>query len=334
MLDYALLSSDIYSEKFHSNNRPPGRRENRKYFMPPKTGILVAVLLLVCGILLASPAEAASVDGSASVWTYFRDDSVDHVLIIPTLSLTFKEFAGDDWRIETSLRGYSDLRNGEAHNEQIRILRGVVIFAPARSNWEVRLGQQWLTEGVGRGNVAGPWIKHKFGKSSLTIYGGARLQNSYSFKVPYPTNGIALGAHARARAGGTKLGASYFFLGSHGDMLFHAAGVEANTALARTLSAHARFDLNLGQSTIETAQLLADWTPAKPIQFTGEFRVHTPRVFDDSYFTRFLEDASLMQLRGGARWNFYEDFYVKGLGQTLFTDFPDLAVAFVRALPK
>ena len=30
-----------------------------------------------------------------------------------------------------------------------------------------------------------------------------------------------------------------------------------------------------------------------------------------------------MQLRGGARWDFYEDFYIKGLGQTLFTDFPD-----------
>ena len=269
------------------------------------------------------PVEAATVDGSASVWTYFRDDSVDHAIVVPTLSLNFRRLAGDALRFETSLRGYSDFRNGESNDEQLRVLRGVLICAPKDSPWEARLGQQWLTEGVGRGNVAGPWVRRKFGQSSLTVYGGARLQSSLSLSEKNANNGYAAGLHARTKLGMVKLGASYFYLGKSGDVLFQGAGVEAEAKPVRNLLTRGRLDLNLSQSAIEIAQVLADWTPQKSVQVTGEFRIQTPRIFEDSYFTRFLEEASTTHLRGGARWNFWEDKYATVNGVTLFSVNPD-----------
>ncbi len=291
--------------------------------MPLRLFLRTLVAICACGSLMA-PVQAATVSGSASVWGYWRDDSVSHVNVVPTLSLTFREWAGDAWRFETSLRGYSDFRHGESSDEQVRVLRGVLIYAPAQSRWDVRVGQQWLTEGVGRGNVAGAWTRWRANaNTSLTVYGGARLGSSLSLNEQNPNNGVAAGIHARTRLSIVKLGASYYYLGKSGTTLFHGVGFEASARPVPKLLTRGRLDMNLGQGSIEIAQLLADWTARKNVQVTGEFRIHTPRVYDDSYFTKFLAEAGTVYLRAGARWQFSGEYYLKGSGVTLFSEAPD-----------
>ena len=135
--------------------------------MPLTLLIAVLTVFLACGSIMA-PVEAATVNGSASVWGYARDDSVDHWQVVPTFSLTMRDLP-HDLRFETSLRGFTDFRNGESRDEQLRVLRGVLIWSPKQSAWEFRLGQQWLTDGVGRGYAAGGWVKWVvFNYKSLT----------------------------------------------------------------------------------------------------------------------------------------------------------------------
>ncbi len=291
--------------------------------MPLRLFLRTLVVICACGSLMA-PVQAATVSGSASVWGYWRDDSVSHVQIVPTLALTLREWAGDAWRFETSLRGFTDIRHGESKDQQLRVLRGVFILAPTASPWEFRIGQQWLTEGVGRGNVAGAWTRWRANNNtSFTVYGGARLGSSLNLGEKNPNNGVAAGVHARTRINIVKVGASYYYLGKSGTTLFHGVGFEANARPHKNLLTRARLDMNLGQGSVEIAQVLADWTARKNVQLTGEFRIHTPRVYDDSYFTKFLAEASTTYLRAGARWQFADEYYLKGSGVTVFSESPD-----------
>ena len=291
--------------------------------MPLTLLIAALIAIFACGSSMTA-AQAADLSGSASVWAYARDDTADHVQVVPTLSLKLREFAGDAWRIETSLRGFADFRNGESHDEQLRVLRGVLVFAPTQSPWEFRVGQQWLTEGVGRGNVAGGWAKWRANKkSSVTAYGGWRIANSLSLNEKNEDNGYVAGVHARTSAGIAKFGGSYYFLGKSGHMLFHAAGLEADVKPVASVLARGRFDVNLGQGSVERAQLLADWNPNKDLLLTGEFRIHQPRIYEGSYFERFLEEATTTYLRGGAAYMIGDAWYAKVNGVTLFTENPD-----------
>jgi hypothetical protein len=315
----------IFNVKTFTERQPdiPGYRPYPKHIMPLRLFLWTPLVFLACGSLM-SPTQAATVSGSASVWSYLRDDSVSHVQVVPILSLTLREFAGNAVRFETSLRGFSDVRHGQSNDEQVRVLRGVLIYAPAQSHWDVRLGQQWLTEGVGRGNVCGAWTRWRANaNTSFTVYGGARLGSSLSLEEKNPDNGVAAGVHARTRISIVKAGASYYYLGKSGNTLFHGLGFEAEARPVSKLLTRGRLDLNLGQGSIEIAQLLADWNAHKNVQVTGEFRIHTPRVFDDSYFTKFLGEASTTYLRAGARWQFSGDYFVKGSGVTIFSDAPD-----------
>ena len=157
----------------------------------------------------------------------------------------------------------------------------------------------------------------------MTAYGGWRLANSLSLDEKNEDNGYVSGFHARTGAGIAKFGASYYYLGRSGHLLFHAAGVSADVQPRANLLARARFDMNLGQSSIERAQVIADWTAVQKLQLTGEFRIHQPRVYEGSYFERFIEEATTTHLRGGAAYLIDKHWFVKASGATLFTENPD-----------
>jgi hypothetical protein len=290
----------------------------RRRFVP----YLAALLALA-----ATARDARAVvfsDGSASVWTYLRNDSSDHALVVPTFSFTAADPRMKALRFEGSLRGYTDVRGGKSEERSLRILRGVLVYAPEEKLYELRLGQQWLTEGVGRGNVAGAWLRYRFDKrTSLTIYGGSRIAESISLQETNRYQGYTLGLNARAYLQPFNVGASYYYLGKSGDLLYHAAGLDANGRLSRSLAVRGRFEMNVEQADVERAQVLADWRARRNVQVTGEFRSQAPRVFEDSYFTIFLSEASTTFGRANVRWEFRKPFYARAGGTMLFSEHPD-----------
>lgn len=287
--------------------------------------IICKICLVLCAVVLmlgmTADVFATAISGQMSVWSYVRDDSVDHAIIAPSLTLNAYQLGNRNLTFQTTLRGFTDIRNGESNEEQMRIQRAVLIYAPSASKWQVRLGQQWINEGVGYGNVAGLWAQVKpCPKGAFTAYVGSRIANTMYFDSEDGENedeGIAAGLHFQRRFGKHKFGLSYTYLTKDGDVLFSGAGIEASSKLFKNFSARGRLDMNLEQSSMETAQVLGMWTPLTSLLLTGEVRSQTPRIFEDSYFVRFLENASTNFARGSVRWNFYDEFYARYTGHVV-----------------
>ncbi len=287
--------------------------------------LLIALLVLLTACVFGPSATAApTISGSASLWGYVRDDSVDHTQLVPTLTLTMRQLGTPALRLETSLRGFTDVRGGQSEDRSLRVLRALLVYAPQRSPWEVRLGQQWLNEGVGRDHVAGLWARYRVDKrTSVTAFGGERVAREISLQERYHEQGEAFGVNLRTHLTPVNVGLSWYYLQNDGQALYHAAGIDANGRFRKTLNLRGRFELNVEEGSVERAQLLAGWAARKNLQVTGEFRAQTPRVYEDSFFTLFLNEATTDYARLGARWNFYRCLYARGTGMALFSENPD-----------
>jgi hypothetical protein len=292
---------------------------------PPRLKVFVSFVIL--GLLvqgLTTPSYATAISGRLSMWSYLQDDSVDHAMVVPSLSLNAYQLGHRDLSFQTTLRGFSDIRNGESSDEQVRIQRAVLIFTPHESKWQVRLGQQWINEGVGYGNLAGVWAQFKpCPMGALTGYVGSRTAKTIYLDSDDGDNmddGLAAGLRMQRRFGNYHVGLSYTNLTKDGEVRFSGAGIDASSKFCKNLFVRGRLHMNLEESALETGQLLASLTPRKDLQLTGEVRSQIPRVFEDSYFARFLEDAQSNLARGSVRWTFYENYFIKSSGHVLFTE--------------
>ncbi|MBU1983363.1 hypothetical protein KJ815_03025, partial [bacterium] len=138
-----------------------------------------------------------------------------------------------------------------------------------------------------------------------------------------PLQGYAAGVHVRSRIQRYNVGVSYFYEGKGEDLLYQAAGVDAAGRVHKSLDLRARLEMNVEQSTVERGQLLAQWRARQDVLISAEFRTQTPRIYEDSFFTIFLKEASTTYARAAARWTFYKTFYAKAGGMTLFSESPD-----------
>ncbi|MBL0060704.1 MAG: hypothetical protein IPP40_04245 [bacterium] len=286
--------------------------------------LLTASLGLI--LLGTDAAQATSVSGRFGLWSYVRDDTVDHVQVVPLLSLNVNRIGNGDWSFESTLRGFADYQNGDANNTSaVRVNRALLIWKPQASKWEVRAGQQWLTEGIGRGNVAGLWGAYKFNrKTDAHVYAGSRLASSLSLDEENPDQGIAAGFNIRTKFGPRRLGLSYYYVGKDGDVLYNGVGLDYYCTSIRDLSMRARLHMNLEQSAIETGQITANWEAVDDLLITADVRTQTPRIFEDSFFAMFLEDSKTNSARVGATWEFEEETYVTGMAYTIFTELDQL----------
>jgi hypothetical protein len=292
---------------------------------PKRLTLMTAgLLLLIVVSIVPGTAEAVMVNGSASVWGYMRNDSVKHTQLAPALVLNVHDFGLKDVRFESSLRGFTDMRGGKSEDRTLRLWRAVLIYTPQNCPWEVRAGQQWLSEGVGRGNVAGLWVKRKLAaRSSITVYGGSRLPSALNLQDRFINQGFAVGLHGQSYLSHYRIGASYYYAGKDKNVLYQAAGVDVSGRVFSDLMARARLDINVERGSVEKAQLVGNWTPSERLDVVGEVRAQTPRVYEDSYFRIFLSEAATTYARVGASWYFRENLYLRGMGTMLFSDYPD-----------
>ncbi len=288
-----------------------------------RQAIFLLTILLGLILLGTDAAQATSVSGRFGLWSYVRDDTVDHVQVVPLLSLNVNRIGNGDWSFESTLRGFADYQNGDANNTSaVRVNRALLIWKPQASRWEVRAGQQWLTEGIGRGNVAGLWGAYKFSnKVDLRAYAGSRLASSLSLDEENPDQGIAAGFNIRTKFGPRRLGLSYYYVGKDGDILYNGVVLDYYCTSIRDLSMRARLHMNLEQSAVETGQITANWEAVDDLLITADVRTQTPRIFEDSFFAMFLEESKTNSARLGAHWEFDDDdSYLTCMGYTIFTE--------------
>lgn len=289
----------------------------------PQAILFLTILIgLTFPLWVSQPALATTVSGRFGIWSYVRDDSVDHVQVVPLLSLNVQRFGGGAWSFESTLRGFADYQNGDDNGTAaLRINRALLIWKPTSSPWEVRGGQQWVSEGIGRGNVAGLWGSYAFNqKTDLRAYAGSRLASSLSLDEENPDQGIAGGFNLRTRFGPRRLGLSYYYVGKDGDVLYNGVGLDYSCNSIRDLTMRARLHMNLEQSAIETGQLSAFWQTNEKLMLSADVRTQTPRIFEDSFFAMFLEDSKTNSARAGAHYQICKHYYATGMGYLLFTE--------------
>lgn len=267
-------------------------------------------------------AQAATLDGRFGLWTYLRDDSVDHVQVVPLLSLNVHRFGGGAWSFQSAFRGYADYQNGDANGTSaFRLNRAVLIWKPQGKRYELRAGQQWLNEGIGRGNVAGLWASYKpcpFG--DFRVYAGARTPSSFSLDETTPNEGIMAGVNLQRRFGERRFGLSYSYVAKDGEVLYSGAGFDYNCTSMPDVSVRARLHYNLMQSNVETGQISAYWEASDKLMLSLDARTQAPRVFEDSFFAQFLEESKTSSVRSGGQYEFYKQFHVSGMGYLVFTE--------------
>ncbi|MCB9357901.1 MAG: hypothetical protein H6506_02190 [Calditrichaeota bacterium] len=291
-------------------------------FKTQRPGTLLLAILLSTMLLNIGEGQAASLSGRFGLWSYVRDDTVDHVQIVPLLSLNVHRFGGGAWSFESTFRGYADFMNGDDNGtSSLRVHRALLIWKPDNSRWQVRAGQQWLNEGVGRGNLAGLWASFKpCPAGELHVYGGSRTPASFKLDESTPDEGIAAGVNLQRRFGSRRINLSYYYVGKDGDVLYNGAGLDYSCTAITDVTMRARLHMNLEQSSVETGQLSVFWQTNDKVLVSVDARTQTPRVFEDSYFVKFLEDASNSAVRGGANWMFCEDRYATCMAYTVFTE--------------
>jgi len=291
---------------------------------PRELLLLLALVLGIAGPPCLDHASAApTFTGRAGLWSYVRDDSVDHVQIVPLLSLNVQRLGcSEDWAIETTFRGFADYQNGATNGStRLRANRAVLIWKPEGTGWELRGGQQWVNEGIGRGNVVGLWSRHEFSrKTDLRAYVGARLPNTLRLDEAIPETGMTGGLNFRTKFGPRQIGLSYFYVGDDARVLFSGLGFDYFCASLTDVTLRARLHMNLEQEAIETGQLSVYWQTNDKLLISAEARTQTPRIFEDSFFSIFLDEAKTNTVRGGAEYEFYKHFFATGMGYLVFTE--------------
>ena len=283
------------------------------------------MLAVVAGFVFVgvTSANAVSLSGRFGVWSYLRDDSVDHVQVVPLLSVNLRNLdKGGAWSFESTLRGYADYQNGWADaSSALRVHRALLIWKPKTKPWEVRAGQQWVYEGVARGNVTGLWAGYKpCSAGEVHVFAGSRIPSSLNLTEENPDGGVAAGISLQRRFGKRLFKLSYYYVGKDGDVLYNGAGLDYACTAITDVTMRVRLHFNLEQSNIETGQVSAFWQTNDRLLLSLDARTETPRIFEDSYFTRFLEDVSTNAVRGGAQYLVYQQLYVTGMGYAVFTE--------------
>ena len=81
-----------------------------------------------------------------------------------------------------------------------------------------------------------------------------------------------------------------------------------------------RLHMNLEQEAIETGQLSVYWQTNDKLLINADVRSQTPRIFEDSFFSIFLDEAKTNTARAGAEYEFYRHFFATGMGYLVFTE--------------
>jgi hypothetical protein len=291
------------------------------FFIPGRLSRTLLLLLSLSGVvILTIPATATTVSGRAALWSYLRDDSVSHLQLVPLLSLNVRAIAHSAWSAETTLRGFTDFQNGQSTGEKLRIQRALLLYKPRTSPWQARIGEQWLTEGIGRGQLAGLSVIYQAQKrTDVTAYGGWRLPNAISLDQAVPNEGTAFGFNLRRKFRRHQLGVSYFHVLKDAVTLYQGAGLDGSLKPSTALSLRGRLHLNLEQSSVETAELTSFWQARRNLSISGSLRNSAPRIFEDSFLAVFLEEAATAAARAAAHWNFHRTLSLTGSATTVFT---------------
>jgi hypothetical protein len=193
---------------------------------------------------------------------------------------------------------------GDPSDWDDRLYNLAVNWKDNSNRYQFKLGRQFVYHGVMNGTVDGLLVSAKPSKDiNIKFLGGLAATQNRSFGLREMDEANVFGGYLSYRLPfKSKIDVSYFQRSKDGNYIWQVAGGALNGKIKDDLYYNAQLDYNLQTSEIQTMRYrlsyyLSQWS------FYAEYNNQKPRIFEDSYF-KIFENEAYSQIRGGATYQF------------------------------
>lgn len=280
-------------------------------------GIILLVAVFSAG--LVAPAAAVRIQGSSGTAAYVQqvaktgseDDFENRIRLYERLRFDLEDFAGPRFSFHGFLTARNDLTNQSLGETRTRLYQGYARFRsiPAAGEalrYDVRVGRQWITAGVGSGTLDGAGVTvERPGWGGATLFGGTLGVDARElWRLDSPTDSRRLGGvlriHPRIReAIDPEAVVSYASTRRHDLDENERVGGHASLRVRRQLRlwSEVRHDLKI-KRTYGTSAGVEFLKASRGLRAWAEFNKRTPLLPATSFFSVF-DTRPVSELRGG-----------------------------------
>lgn len=199
-----------------------------------------------------------------------------------------------------------------------KVYNGYLNYNSVDGRFRVRLGRQFLYSGVLRGTLDGLTVNYApTARLKIRAALGAAAPDSRKLEVRNFNDNTAAGLYAAYnQSAALNVHLSYFQRATNGNIGWQQGALVLSGNILRPLFYLAEVEYNLKQSELQRVRTQLDYTWGAWNVF-AEFSSAKPRIFEESFFTRFKMDGYQQGLLG-VRYHFND--YQVGL-QYMLTDY-------------
>ncbi len=287
--------------------------------MKNKISLMLPLLLMV---LSAAAAATPQMRGYTLTDLYtFEDASAkQHLQIYQTLSFRLGNLSPRGLSLVSHMRYQGDSADDFSDSAAFR-LHNLYLRWSANPTWDLRIGRQFIAEGVGFGTYDVLRVKiSPSDQASATLWGGLVAPPDRRAELQSTDNAPAFGLALRGKiSSNIQITGSYLREEREGFLYRHRAGVSSNFDLPANFSGNALVYFNLsGPSDLHRARLLLRYGPAERFRLFGEFALGTPQLPPDSPFD-FVEIETFQLVRLGGAYQISPNYWISLRAQTLLS---------------
>ena len=278
-----------------------------------KTDCLLFVLLLSPPAGFADTAPGVQVHGYSLTDIYAYQDAADndHQILYETLFLRLDRPGRNKFSLVSHLRYEGDFYDHLSNSGEFKA-HNLYLRWGNRSQWDARVGRQFLAEGVTVGTYDVLRIQYALNTlGSATIFGGTAAPFDRKMEMQKFDDAPAMGVALRGQpVANISLLGSYLYEERYGVKCRHKAGFSAGMTVSSALYAQILLHWNLnGPSDLDRLRFLMRAAPLNKLRFFGEFSMGTPQLPPDSPF-RFVEIETYELVRIGGSYQVSQNYWL------------------------
>lgn len=243
---------------------------------------------------------------SLYAWEQQESDgnSIGHLRAYQTAMLHVDRVGGTGLSFRTYVHLSGDVRAEEAADPRFKVYHAYMDWKQAIGALHVRLGRQFVYEGVGHGTIDGWWLGYAFGEVLQMVgYAGTLPSLEASNGLESWSDAHMIGVRLRIRRlYGTTVGLSVVrkvrppvtYLSRYSGRTLEnrgyqqeSAGMDFRRRFGRHVDLFGRLDIDLILEKIQRAELIARYMVTPALRLTGEFIHRAPIINSNSIFSVF-----------------------------------------------
>lgn len=259
---------------------------------------------LFVAFLASAPSAATQLRGYTLTELYAFQDAAEnqHEQLYQTLSLRLNRLAIQPLSLVTHLRYQGDTEDDFSESSSLKVHAFYLRYAE-KGKLDLRLGRQFMAEGVGFGTYDALRLKYAFSDMwSATLWGGLSAPTNREAELEDIDSAPVIGFALRHKASSSiVLKASYLRSEWEGELFQHRAGFFGSFGLSSDWRGIALIYANIeGPELLHRARLLLRYLPQGNVRAFAEFAHGTPQLPPNSPFENVPITSSTLVRAGGS----------------------------------